>query len=83
MLTLYVTLFYLLTVSPGQPISISDDAEVVTLVGNSQDPVNQINQKEIHWGVSLESCFYFNILWMTSLAFLLFVSFLNINLHGL
>lgn len=42
-------------VSPGQPISISDDAEVVTLVGNSQDSVNQINQKEIHWGLLEDS----------------------------
>ncbi|RVW54167.1 Transcription initiation factor TFIID subunit 5 [Vitis vinifera] len=39
-------------VSPGQPASISDDAEVVTLIGSSQDDANQINQKEIHWGVS-------------------------------
>lgn len=78
-----MSLFYLLTVSPGQPISISDDAEVVTLVGNSQDSVNQINQKEIHWGVSLESCFYSNILWMTSLAYLLFVFFSNMNLRRL
>ncbi|KAF2287272.1 hypothetical protein GH714_039509 [Hevea brasiliensis] len=38
-------------VSPGQPSSISDDAEVVTLIGNSQDAANQINKKEIHWGV--------------------------------
>ncbi|RVW65265.1 Transcription initiation factor TFIID subunit 5 [Vitis vinifera] len=37
-------------VSPGQPASISDDAEVVTLIGSSQDDANQINQKEIHWG---------------------------------
>ncbi|KAK1394578.1 hypothetical protein POM88_013634 [Heracleum sosnowskyi] len=33
-------------VSPGQPISLSDDTEVVTLVGSA----NLINQKEIHWG---------------------------------
>lgn len=38
-------------VSPGQPASISDDAEVVTLIGSSQDDANQINQKEIHWGL--------------------------------
>lgn len=39
-------------VSPGQPSSISDDAEVVTLIGSSQDEATLINQKEIHWGVS-------------------------------
>ncbi|XP_062098374.1 transcription initiation factor TFIID subunit 5-like isoform X1 [Humulus lupulus] len=38
-------------VSPGQPNSISDDAEAVTLTGSSQDIVSQINQKEIHWGI--------------------------------
>ncbi|KAL0425202.1 UNVERIFIED_CONTAM: Transcription initiation factor TFIID subunit [Sesamum radiatum] len=37
-------------VSPGQPISIADDAEFVTLFGGDQDAVNLINQKEIHWG---------------------------------
>ncbi|KAK9279969.1 hypothetical protein L1049_013653 [Liquidambar formosana] len=42
-------------VSPGQPVSISDDAEVVTLVGSSQDSANQINQKEIHWGLLEDS----------------------------
>lgn len=42
-------------VSPGQPSSISDDAEVVTLVGSSQDAANQINQKEIHWGLLEDS----------------------------
>ena len=41
-------------VSPGQPSSISEDAEAVTLTGNSLDSANQINQKEIHWGVSQE-----------------------------
>lgn len=40
-------------VSPGQPNSISDDAEAVTLI--NQEAVNQINQKEIHWGVSQQS----------------------------
>ncbi|KAL6345464.1 hypothetical protein AAG906_017184 [Vitis piasezkii] len=34
-----------------KPASISDDAEVVTLIGSSQDDANQINQKEIHWGL--------------------------------
>ncbi|XP_047338133.1 transcription initiation factor TFIID subunit 5 [Impatiens glandulifera] len=38
-------------VSPGQPSSISDDAEVFTLVGSGQDTTNLINQKEIHWGL--------------------------------
>ncbi|KAA8538709.1 hypothetical protein F0562_028310 [Nyssa sinensis] len=42
-------------VSPGQPISISDDAEVVTLVGGGQDTANLINQKEIHWGLLEDS----------------------------
>lgn len=42
-------------VSPGQPISISDDAEVVTLVGSGQDAANLINQKEIHWGLLEDS----------------------------
>ncbi|PON74502.1 Guanine nucleotide-binding protein, beta subunit [Parasponia andersonii] len=42
-------------VSPGQPSSITDDAEAVTLIGSSQDPVNQINQKEIHWGLLEDS----------------------------
>lgn len=40
------------TVSPGQPTSIADDAEYVTLFGSDQDAANLINQKEIHWGVS-------------------------------
>ena len=43
-------------VSPGQPILISDDAEVVTLIGSSQDEATQINQKEIQWGVSHKRC---------------------------
>ncbi|KAK6237046.1 hypothetical protein SCA6_012383 [Theobroma cacao] len=42
-------------VSPGQPTSISDDAEVVTLIGSCQDAANQINQKEIHWGLLEDS----------------------------
>ncbi|XP_052210285.1 transcription initiation factor TFIID subunit 5 [Diospyros lotus] len=42
-------------VSPGQSSSISDDAEVVTLVGNGQDAANLINQKEIHWGLLEDS----------------------------
>ncbi|KAF5456809.1 hypothetical protein F2P56_026248 [Juglans regia] len=42
-------------VSPGQPSSISDDAEVVTLIGSSQDEATQINQKEIHWGLLEDS----------------------------
>ncbi|XP_039047268.1 transcription initiation factor TFIID subunit 5-like [Hibiscus syriacus] len=42
-------------VSFGQPSSISDDAEVVTLIGSCQDAANQINQKEIHWGLLEDS----------------------------
>lgn len=42
-------------VTPGQPSLISDDPEAVTLTGSSQEAANQINQKEIHWGVSLLS----------------------------
>lgn len=40
------------TVSPGQPSSISDDADVFTLVGSGHDAADLVNQKEIHWGVS-------------------------------
>ena len=43
---------FMLAVSPGQPISISDDPDAVTLIGSSQDAANQINKKEIRWGVS-------------------------------
>ncbi|TYJ32822.1 hypothetical protein E1A91_A05G062300v1 [Gossypium mustelinum] len=39
----------------GQPSSISDDAEVVTLIGSCQDAANQLNQKEIHWGLLEDS----------------------------
>ncbi|XP_048444440.1 transcription initiation factor TFIID subunit 5-like isoform X1 [Pyrus x bretschneideri] len=42
-------------VSPGQPSSISEDAEAVTLTGSSLDSANQINQKEIHWGLLEDS----------------------------
>lgn len=42
------------TVSPGQPSSISDDADVFTLVGSGHDAADLVNQKEIHWGVSLQ-----------------------------
>ncbi|XP_071920810.1 transcription initiation factor TFIID subunit 5 isoform X4 [Coffea arabica] len=42
-------------VSPGQPTSISDDAEVVTFMGSGQDATNLINQKEIHWGLLEDS----------------------------
>lgn len=38
-------------VFPGQPSSISDDAELVTLTGSTQDTANQINKKEVQWGV--------------------------------
>ena len=39
------------SVSAGQPSLISDDADVVALVGTSMDLAKQINQKEVHWGV--------------------------------
>ncbi|KAJ0984292.1 hypothetical protein J5N97_002648 [Dioscorea zingiberensis] len=42
-------------VSPGQPTSISDDADVVSLIGSSQEIAKQINQKEIHWGLLEDS----------------------------
>ncbi|KAL5558220.1 hypothetical protein UlMin_034431 [Ulmus minor] len=42
-------------VSPGQPSSISDDPEAVTLTGSNQEAVSQINQKEIHWGLLEDS----------------------------
>lgn len=47
-----------LAVTSGQPGSISDDTEVVTLIGSCQDAASLINQKEIHWGVSHCSCNY-------------------------
>jgi transcription initiation factor TFIID subunit 5 len=40
-------------VTPGQPTSISDDSEAVSLVGTSQDLAREINQEELHWGVGL------------------------------
>ncbi|KAE8691298.1 hypothetical protein F3Y22_tig00110890pilonHSYRG00715 [Hibiscus syriacus] len=42
-------------VSSRQPSSISDDAEVVTLIGSCEDAANQINYKEIHWGLLEDS----------------------------
>jgi len=39
-------------VTAGQPSSTSDDPEAVSLIGNIKDEANQINQKEILWGVS-------------------------------
>ncbi|KAK8535205.1 hypothetical protein V6N12_056734 [Hibiscus sabdariffa] len=42
-------------VTSGQPGSISDDIEVVTLIGSCQDAANQMNQKEIHWGLLEDS----------------------------
>ncbi|XP_068650297.1 transcription initiation factor TFIID subunit 5-like isoform X1 [Aristolochia californica] len=42
-------------VSPGQPSSISDDTDAVTLIGGSQDTAKQINQKEIRWGLLEDS----------------------------
>ncbi|KAL8153319.1 hypothetical protein V2J09_011079 [Rumex salicifolius] len=42
-------------VTPGQPGSISDVAEAVTLVGSGQEIAGLINQKEIHWGLLEDS----------------------------
>ncbi|XP_038984199.1 transcription initiation factor TFIID subunit 5 isoform X3 [Phoenix dactylifera] len=42
-------------VSAGQPSSISDDADVVALVGSSQDIAKHINQKEVRWGLLEDS----------------------------
>ncbi|KAG0474273.1 hypothetical protein HPP92_013959 [Vanilla planifolia] len=42
-------------VSSGQPVSISDDSDVVALVGNNQDMAKQINQKEVRWGLLEDS----------------------------
>ncbi|XP_057824333.1 transcription initiation factor TFIID subunit 5 isoform X2 [Cryptomeria japonica] len=44
-----------LQVPPGQPCSNSEEVEVVALTGSSQEAVEQINQKEIHWGVLEDS----------------------------
>ncbi|KAB5513843.1 hypothetical protein DKX38_027749 [Salix brachista] len=43
---------FMVAVSSGQPISISDDPDAVALIGSCQDAANQINKKEIFWGVS-------------------------------
>lgn len=42
-------------VSGGQPALISDDAEVVALLGSNQDMAKETNQKEIHWGLLEDS----------------------------
>ncbi|PKA64200.1 Dynein assembly factor with WDR repeat domains 1 [Apostasia shenzhenica] len=42
-------------VSSGQPISISDDTDVVALAGSSHDLAKQINQKEVRWGLLEDS----------------------------
>ncbi|KAL2317983.1 hypothetical protein Fmac_031859 [Flemingia macrophylla] len=42
-------------VTNGQPSSISDDPEAVTLTGNIQDAANHVNQKEILWGMFEDS----------------------------
>lgn len=39
----------------GQPMSITDDADVGALVGSSQDIAKQINQKEVRWGLLEDS----------------------------
>ncbi|PKU85694.1 Dynein assembly factor with WDR repeat domains 1 [Dendrobium catenatum] len=38
-------------VSSVQPVSISDDSDVIALVGNSQDLAKQVNRKEVRWGL--------------------------------
>jgi hypothetical protein len=50
-----------LAVSAGQPSLISDDADVVALVGTSKDLAKQINQKEVHWGVCYSSTAVINL----------------------
>ncbi|CAN6459305.1 unnamed protein product [Victoria cruziana] len=42
-------------VSPGQPSSFTDDADVVSLMGSSNDIAKQVNQKEVHWGLLEDS----------------------------
>ncbi|BAF20131.1 transcription initiation factor TFIID subunit 5 [Oryza sativa Japonica Group] len=42
-------------VSPGQPSLISDDTDVVALVGTKKDLAKQINLKEVHWGLLEDS----------------------------
>ena len=54
-------LFAILAVSAGQPSLISDDADVVALVGTSKDLAKQINQKEVHWGVCYSSTAVMNL----------------------
>jgi transcription initiation factor TFIID subunit 5 len=49
------SMYATLVVSPGQPSLISDDADVVALIGTSKDLAKQINQKEVHWGVRYTS----------------------------
>jgi len=57
LLTIFSTtsMYATLAVSPGQPSLISDDADVVALIGTSKDLAKQINQKEVHWGVCYAS----------------------------
>ncbi|KAK8916869.1 hypothetical protein KSP39_PZI022521 [Platanthera zijinensis] len=38
-------------VTSGQPVSISDDSEVMALVGSSRDIAKHVNQKEVRWGL--------------------------------
>ncbi|KAK6927628.1 TFIID subunit TAF5, NTD2 domain [Dillenia turbinata] len=42
-------------VSSGYPATLSDYSEAIVLVESSQDAANQINQKEIHWGLLEDS----------------------------
>lgn len=54
-------MFNLLAVSPGQTSSISDDTEVVTIIGSCQDAANQIKNKDFE---VLNSYFCINIAWL-------------------
>ncbi|PWZ19208.1 Transcription initiation factor TFIID subunit 5 [Zea mays] len=56
-LTIFSTtsMYATLAVSPGQSSLISDDADVVALIGTSKDLAKQINQKEVHWGLLEDS----------------------------
>ncbi|KMZ59306.1 hypothetical protein ZOSMA_69G00010 [Zostera marina] len=42
-------------VSPGQPSPILDDTDAVSMIGANQDNSQQINQKEVRWGLLEDS----------------------------
>jgi hypothetical protein len=60
-------LYATLAVSAGQPSLISDDADVVALVGTSKDLAKQINQKEVHWGVCYSSTSVINLCFLLTI----------------